>query len=176
MGSKRNKIGLGILLVSVCIIIWYDIDAHLRKNRLIELLTQKGTVVLTPSDTEALLADLKSEDPGRLKQWRDYIYLSAGFDSNLVSQVPAATIQEAFADYLAKEKPARSNQFFRLVLALKQQSARLHRNDLLNYLGNPPFTSSSPDSETWQYDYHSYGRDYVASVVVSNDVVLQIEI
>jgi hypothetical protein len=174
MRAERKRIVLGILLLGVCLIVWFDVSAHVRKNRLLEVLTQKGTVVLLPGVTEALLSDLRSGDADRVRQWHGYIHMCAGSDSNLVMQTP--TVQDAFALYISKEWPARSNHFNRLVFALNQQSSLLSRDALLGYLGDPDFTSGGPDGQVLQYEYQFYGKDCLASAVVSNDVVIRIEV
>ncbi|HWQ91362.1 MAG TPA: hypothetical protein VN673_06805 [Clostridia bacterium] len=174
MHPKKKKIAIGILLLGICVLVWLDIRAHVKKNRLLEVLSQKGTVVLLPSVTQALLSDLESADKDRMKQWRSYFQMCAASHSNLVTR--ATAVQDAFGLYISKERPGRSNYFNRLVFALKDQSTLLSRDGLFGYLGNPDFTSAGPDGETVQYAYESYGKDYLASAVVSNDVVVRIDI
>ena len=160
---RKTRLAGFIALLFICILVWLDISAHMRKNGLLKVLSERGTVVLSPSVTEALLRDLNSGDKGRLQQWHSYLYMCAGSDTNLTMQ--CATLQDAFALYISKEKPGRSNYFNRLVFCLKQeqQTSPLSRRALAAFLGIPDFTSDGPDGQTFQYGYRDYGKDCLAS-------------
>jgi hypothetical protein len=174
MRSWKQIAAVGILLLGICIMVWLDISAHVRKNRLLEVLSEERTVVLLPSVTDALLADLKSGDADRMKPWCSYFEMLASSASRLATQSP--TVQDAYANYIGKERPGRSNYFNSLVFALRQQAPGLSTNVLLGYLGVPDFTSNAPDGQVLQYEYHFYGRDRLASAVVSNSVVVRIDV
>src|SRR6185436_6131731 len=91
---------------------------HARKNGLLKVLSEKGTIVLSPQTSAALLSDLTSGDIQRLEQWKHYLSCSA-FQTNL--NLESATIRDVVALYTLKEKPGRSNYFNLLVTSLKQK-------------------------------------------------------
>ena len=164
----------GILAISV----WLNISTYVKGKRMNEALFKKGTVILTPDATDALLSDLKVGDKAALERWHTYLYMSAGHDSNYNSSLASSGLKETSALYAAKEKPGRSNFFNRLVwdLRAEHQKKPLSKQAVLSFLGQPDGTFEGPDGEMMQYQYSCYGRSCLSSVVVSNDMVLRIDI
>ncbi len=127
-----KKLGLITLVVLFGVSLLLNVILYVIVGPIYNTLSTKGTIILSPSVTERLLADLKSGDKARIEQWECYLYISAGLDTNLTSQ--SGTLMETWNLYQSKERPGRSNYFDALVWQLeeKQQAKPLTRSHLIN--------------------------------------------
>jgi len=172
-------IGLIILLGILGLSVWLNVSAHVKGLRMNKVLFGKGSVILTPPVTDRLLSDLKVGDKAALERWHAYLFISAGYDSNYNASLASSGLKQTFALYEAHERPGRSNFFNRLVYDLRAEHQRkpLSKQVVLSFLGQPDATIQGPDGEMMQYQYScSGGRNCFSSVVVTNDVVLRIDI
>src|SRR5437870_77323 len=97
-------LALVLLLVSS---VWINLSLIRNNATLSRLLSEKGTVILSPSLTEMLLSDLKSADKVRLEEWGSFLYQFTDTNYNVAS----AGLNETLELYKLKERPARSNYF-----------------------------------------------------------------
>ncbi len=169
--------GVIALLLLLGVSVFLNISTYLKEDPMQRFLTEKGTVILSPDVTEALLADLKSGDKVRMERWRSYLYLCAGLDTNFVVQ--SKGLSDTYELYKSRERPGRSNYFNRLVwdLKMKQPTSAVTKDDVVGFLGAPDFAvEQGRAGQLLQYAYSCSGMDCLASFVVSNNVVVRIDI
>lgn len=176
MKRKAKILGLVTLLLLLGVSVWINIDLIKSGTALSEMLSKKGTIILSPDLTQMLLSDLKTGDKDRMEQWHSYLYQLGGYDTNAI--VASTGLNETFALYKSKEKPGRSNYFNRLVwdLKMKQETTPLTKQELLGFLGPPDAIMEGSGRQTLQYEYWWAGRHCVSSAVVSNEKVLSLDI
>jgi hypothetical protein len=158
--------------ISVCINVVLVRDG----TALSRTLSEKGTVIMSPSLTEMLLSDLKSADKVRLQQWRSYLYRAGGYGTNIV--VPGGGLDATFAMYKSREKPGRSNYYNQLVFEVerKQKATRLSRQALLGFLGPPDAVAEHRAGQILGYNYWCDGIEFLVTAVVSNETVVNMQI
>jgi hypothetical protein len=83
MKSKIKGIALSAVLLLLGYSIWLNISLIRSGRALNRLLTENGTVILSPDLTEMLLSDLKSADKTRMEQWWTYLDQSSRHVTNL---------------------------------------------------------------------------------------------
>jgi hypothetical protein len=176
MIRKRKVLTLSALLLLFLLSVLMNIFLFGNLTRLDGLLSEQGTVVLSPSLSEALLSDLKSADEARLQQWGSF--LSQCRNPTASYNGAMTGLNETFKLYESKEKPGRSNYFNRMVfqLQMKQSTAPLSKQALLGFLGPPDSRSEGPDGQVLGYRYWSDGNEFLASALVTNETVVRIEI
>ena len=170
---------LGALTVSLSLNVQTYLDGRrLPRRTMTQATSQQGTIILTPQQLDALISDLTSGDKAALERWRAYFYTSAGYDPYYNEAVASSGLKETAALYATKEKPGRSNLFHRLIGDLRVESEKkpLTKQALLGFLGQPDATREAPDSEVLEYNYCLNGIQYFPWILVSNDMVLRIDI
>jgi len=83
MKNKIKRIALSTVLLLFGVSIFLNIVLIKDGVALNKLLTEKGTIILTPSITEMLLSELKSADKTRLEEWCTFLYQSGRYGTNL---------------------------------------------------------------------------------------------
>ena len=170
---------LGALTVSLSLNVQTYLEGRrLPRRTMTHATSQQGTIILTPQQLDALISDLTSGDKAALERWRAHFYTSAGYDPYYNEAVASSGLKETAALYATKEKPGRSNLFYRLICDLRVESEKkpLSKQALLGFLGPPDATREGPNGEVMQYTYWSGGRNFFSPILVSNDIVLRIDI
>jgi len=170
---------LGALTVSLSLNVQTYLEGHrLPRRTMTKATSQQGTIILTPQQLDALISDLTAGDKAALERWRAYFYTSAGYDPYYNEAVASSGLKETAALYATKEKPGRSNLFHRLIGDLRVESEKkpLSKQALLGFLGSPDATREGPNGEVMQYNYWFSGRNFFSPILVSNDIVLRIDI
>jgi len=137
-------------------------------------------VVLSTNDCKQLSADLASGNPVRLGIWKLYFHRAA--EGRVKSGRPPVELQDVLGvyseHYTAHEKPARSNYFGALLLALaqKQHSDGATVGEVVGFLGAPDETSNSLRGEVMLYRFNASGQKVVGLVEEEKGAVRAIDI
>ena len=141
-----------------------------------KVFTEKGVILLSPDTSRQLILALKSLDKERLEQWRIYLEECGGYSTN--RSIASAGVEQTLGLYESLEKPARGVYFDRLLYEIKarQESHPLTKQSLLRFLGPPDYIADNPTGPVYQYESHYNRRDTLLTAVVSNEIVLRIDI
>lgn len=166
-----------LLVVAVCYAAWMKM---VNRGLSGTVSFYQSQLVLSTNDCKQIVTDLESGNPSRLAIWK--LYFDRAAEGKVVSGRPTMTFRELLGvyngQYMAMEKPARSNYFGVLLSALAQkpESEVIGKNELLGYLGKPDETTNSPDGEVMVYKFSANGRDAVGLVGTQHDTVSIIDI
>ena len=165
---------VGILFLLLTVSVYINVDLIKSGAAFSKAFSAKGTVILTPNLTEALLSDLKSGDKARLEAW----WLFFNQYTNAQYYVSNKGLNDTLKLYNSKEKPGRSNYFNRMVFELHAEQATrpLSKATVMGFLGEPNAISQASGAEILSFTYSCEGIEYLTLVTVTNRMVQQIQI